>query len=634
MSGKLTSPRRVATTTWVPVVLVILLALALYLPFLSASLDDLDSYNFARALTKFDPAESAPHAPGYVLYVGLGRIAYALAGEARLALTVLSAVCAALACGLLFALARGLFNSAVAGISVALVLPTPLLWLNADKALSDVPGLLAQAACMGFIALAVKRRAPLWMSGAFFGLAAGFRPQGVLGLAAALLLAAIWLKARPRSWLAAGAAILLATVAWLLPLLAALRWDLGALYTYLTGATSFVTSQESLFATTLSAESIAARWSDVWFWSSQAVYGPIAGWLRAALFAGTLVWVIVACAKRRRDIGVWLCVAWLAPQVVLQLLFLNPTLTRYLLSLLFPVALLVAVGLDALFRRRLIAAAIALVFAAIVGVAAFPLAQRLHTVLAPPEQLTAYLAERFPADRTLVVARQSYSALDYRLPSWDVRFADYFGDAALLATIARTQPAYVVIADPETLRPGEDYVEVETRSFVRDAQIHAKHAIVDVNVYGRADSLSPRDFALPESGAILVGTSQDAKYLLDGWHRREEIGGIPARWMGSESVASLRVLLPSGVDTLTLKALSFPPDQLVEVLCNDQAAGSVPVPQGWMEVSVALPPSCIQPDTVTRIGLRPSALLSPSADGKSTDTRMLGIAVAEIRFRP
>jgi hypothetical protein len=269
-----------------------------------------------------------------------------------------------------------------------------------------------------------------------------------------------------------------------------------------------------------------------------------------------------------------------------------------------------------------------------VGVAALPLAQGLHTVLAPPEQLASYIAGRFPADSTLVIARQSYSALDYRLPAWDVRFADYFGDAALLETIARAQPAYVVIADPETLRPGEEYVEVETRSFARDAQVHAKHALVDVNVYGRADSLAPRDFALPDSGAILVGTSQDAKYLLGGWHRREEVGGIPARWMGSESVASLRVLLPSGVSTLTLKALSFPPDQVVDVLCDDEAVGSLPVPQGWVELSVVLPPSCIQRDTVTHIGLRPSVLISPAADGKSTDTRILGIAVAEIRFGP
>ena len=622
-----------AAKTWSPVVLVVVLALALYLPFRSASLDDLDSYNFARALVKFDPAESAPHAPGYVLYIGLGRIAFALVSDPRAALTLLSAVCAALACGLLFAIARELFNPSVAAMSAALVLPTPLLWLNAGKALSDAPGLLAQAACMAFIVLAVKRRAPLWAAGACLGIAAGFRPQGVLGLAAALLLAAIWLRVKPKAWLAAGAAILASALTWLIPLLAAFGWNPNQVYVYLTGATSFVTSQESLFATALSGESIAARWRDVWFWSSQAVFAPLAGWLRAALFAGTLALAGLACVKWRKDVEVWLCVAWFAPQAILQLLFLNPTLTRYLLTLLFPAAILVAVGLRALLPRW-IGAATALAFVVVVGIAAFPLARGLHAVPAPPEQLADYVAGRFPPNKTLVIARQSYSALAYRLPGWDVRFADYFGDAALQQEIARGWATYVVIADPETLRPGEEYVEVETRTLSRDPQIHAKHSRVDVNIYGRAESLSPRDFALPESGDILVGTPQDGKYLLDGWHRREEVGGIPARWMGAEPVASLRVLLPQGTRSMTLKALSFPPDQVVEVLCNDEAVGSVPVPQGWAEASITLPPSCLPPDAPVHISLRPSVLASPAADGRSTDQRLLGIAVAEIRFGP
>jgi hypothetical protein len=85
---------------------------------------------------------------------------------------------------------------------------------------------------------------------------------------------------------------------------------------------------------------------------------------------------------------------------------------------------------------------------------------------------------------------------------------------------------------------------------------------------------------------------------------------------------------------MTLKALSFPPDQVVEVLCNDEAVGSVPVPQGWAEASITLPPSCLPPDAPVHISLRPSVLASPAADGRSTDQRLLGIAVAEIRFRP
>jgi len=618
---------------WLPVVLVIALALVVYLPFQSASLDDFDSYNFARALVKFNPASGTPHPPGYVLYVWLGRMALALTGDARVALTSLSAVCAAVACGVLFALASALFSAQAALYAFALILFTPVMWLNANKALSDAPGLLAQALCMWFIVLAVKRRAPLWVAGLCLGVAAGFRPQGVIGLATALLLAAIRLRTKPKMWLVSGSAIIISVLTWLLPLLAALAWKVAALRVYLSGATAFVTTQESLFATVVSAQSVAARWQALWFWSSQAVFAPIAGWLRALLFAGTLFFMGIACLRRRNNIGVWLCMAWLVPQLVVHLLFLNPSLTRYLLAFLFPVAILVAVGLDSLSSKR-VSVTTVVVLMVVVGSAALPLANKLHTLQSPPEQLAAYIADRFTPTQTLIVARQSYNALAYHLPGWDVRFADYFGDAVLKQEFARGQATYIVIADPEGLRPDEQYVEIETRSFARDPQIHAKHARVDVNVYSRTAGLAWRDFALPETKSILVGTPQDAKYILDGWYRREDIGGVAARWTGSDISATIRVLLPQGTMTMTIRAWSFSPNQVVELFCNDQFFASVPVPQDWTEVSAPLPVSCIQPHALTHISFRPTVLAVPANDGKSTDCRSLGIAICEIRFAP
>ena len=616
-----------------PIILVTALALAVYLPFQSASLDDFDSYNFAWAIAKFDPAAGIPHPPGYVLYVWLGRVALAVTHDARIALATLSAMCAALSCGLLFATTSTLFNVQAALYAVGWVLLTPLMWLNANKALSDAPALMVQTLCILLIALAVQGRTPLWAAGLGLGIAAGFRPQGIVGLALALLVATVWLRAPRRAWLATGLAVTFGTQTWLLPLLAAFAWNPEALRTYLTGATTFVTTQESLFATAISAQSILARMQALWFWGSQAVFGPAPEWPRVLLFAATLGVIGIAYTKRRKEIGIWLCIAWLAPQAVVHLLFLNPSLTRYLLAFLFPMAMLVAVGLDSLLSKR-IARIVVAAFMIIVGAATLPLAQGLHTIPAPPEQLVTYVATHFPAEHTLITARQSYNALAYYLPDWDVRFADYFGDEALEREIASGQATYVVIADPETLRPRDQYVEIETRRFVRNPQIHAKHARVDVNAYGRMAHLAMSDFALPETRTILIGTPQDAKFVLDGWYRREEIGGIPARWTGSDNVATIRVLLPQREMTLTLRAWSFAPSQTVELLCNDQLVATAPVPQNWTDIPVALPASCLLPDELTFIHIRPSVLSAPSDDGRSTDRRTLGIAISELRFSP
>jgi 4-amino-4-deoxy-L-arabinose transferase-like glycosyltransferase len=565
------------------------------------------------------------------LYILLGRIALALMGDVRLALTTLSALSAALACGLLFLIAGTLFNRRVATYALLLVLCTPVMWLNADKALSDAPGLAAQTACALLTVLALKGKGPLWAAALSLGIAAGFRPQGAIGLAAALLLTVIWLRPEPRHWRLAGLAASIGVLTWLLPLLAAFGWDVGALRTYLAGATGFVTAEESLFATSLTWRAIAARWRELWFWGSQAVFGPLAGWIRVVLFSGTLVLMGVACVRQRRDRGVWLCLAWLGPQALLHLLLLNPSLTRYLLALLLPVAVLVALGLDVLLGVRA-ALATVLAFVVAVGSATLPLAATLHGAESPPEQLAAYIATRFPPAHTLVVARQSYNALRYKLPTWEVRFADYYGNAALQSEFTQRQPTYIVIADPEALRPDEAYVEVEMRTFARDPQIHAKHAHVDVSVYGRADELSLADFALPESGSIPIGTPQDAKYLLSGWYRREEIGGVAARWTGAEPSATLRVLLPPQATTLTMLAVSYAPGQVVEVLCNDEVVGSADVPQQWTEVTVTLPASCILSDSLTLVSVRPSVLAIPADGGQSTDRRSLGIAVARMRF--
>ena len=57
----------------------VLLVLAGHLPWLPASLEDLDSFNFALGLDDFDPRKHRPHPPGYPAIIGLGHLAMPLA---------------------------------------------------------------------------------------------------------------------------------------------------------------------------------------------------------------------------------------------------------------------------------------------------------------------------------------------------------------------------------------------------------------------------------------------------------------------------------------------------------------------------------------------------------------------------
>jgi hypothetical protein len=48
--------------------------LAVHLPSLAPSLEDIDSINFALGLRDFDPARHQPHPPGSPVYIALGRL--------------------------------------------------------------------------------------------------------------------------------------------------------------------------------------------------------------------------------------------------------------------------------------------------------------------------------------------------------------------------------------------------------------------------------------------------------------------------------------------------------------------------------------------------------------------------------
>ncbi|MDW8068074.1 MAG: glycosyltransferase family 39 protein [Anaerolineae bacterium] len=608
------------------------ITLLVYLPFQSISLDDFDSYNFARALIRFDPESWTPHPPGYVLYIWVGRLVLRFTGDPHTALTLLSAISAALACGILFRMTRTLFGIRSALYAVLLVGFTPLMWLNANKALSDMPGLLAQAWCMERLVAALHPRRSPALAALLIGVAAGFRPQGAMGPMLALLMVLFWMKARIREWLISGLALAAGALTWLLPLLHAFHWRLDTWFRYLVSALGFVMTRESSFAVALNPSTFDLRGQELWVWSSQAVLGPGPAWLRTLLAVAMALLILTACIRERKAVGTWLSLIWLGSHLGFHVFFLDPSQTRYLLSFFFPMAILTAAGMQVF--PRWVGLLVLLGWMVLLQHFALPLAQQLHTVPAPPDQLAAYLAQRWgPAD-TMVIARQSYNALQYHLPGWDVRFADYYGDERLLEEITSRKPARVVIADPEALRPGDEYVEIETRIFARNPQVHAKHARVEVSIYGRVDTLTPRDFTIPEDHTVRIGTPQDGKYILEGWYRREEMGGVPARWTGAEISATLRVWLPQEVRGFTFTAWSFASGQSLEILCNGESLGTYPVPQQWAEIEVLLSEACRLPDRVTYIHFRPALRVSPAGAGQSTDRRTLGVAISWIRFWP
>jgi transmembrane protein TMEM260 (protein O-mannosyltransferase) len=145
-----------------------ILFLIAHLVFLPSTLEDIDSLNFALGVHDFNPAEHQPHPPGYPVFIALAKLSRSVSGSDARALAVLGALFGAVAVFPLVSIysnfealrrtadSRAWFTAAAA---TALTVVSPLYWFNAERPLSDVPGLavtlVAQAA---LVAAFVRQR--------------------------------------------------------------------------------------------------------------------------------------------------------------------------------------------------------------------------------------------------------------------------------------------------------------------------------------------------------------------------------------------------------------------------------------------------------------------------------------------
>jgi hypothetical protein len=162
--------------------------LALHLPYVPASLEDLDSINFALGLHSFDVARHRPHPPGYPVFIVLARGARRIASSDVGALSGVSIAAGAagvLAIAWLFVelARRGSISSPLKrspeGFALqasALAVTAPLYWLTSARPLSDSAGLTAAIAVQ---ALTLRARTPPMLALAAFlaGAAVGIRSQ-------------------------------------------------------------------------------------------------------------------------------------------------------------------------------------------------------------------------------------------------------------------------------------------------------------------------------------------------------------------------------------------------------------------------------------------------------------------------
>lgn len=360
---------------------------ALHAPFLPASLEDVDSINFAMGIRDFDVARHQPHPPGYPVFMLAATLLRAVVPSETDVLALLAIVAGAAAALALVAFFRLLDPPApLTPLLAALVaISSPLFWITAARPLSDVFGLAAALAVQVMI-LSARDTRSLVVASAGAALAAGIRSQAVW-LTAPLLVLALGRQIVTShgkitaGWLRSAGAVcggyLAGVIVWAVPLVMLTGGPRAYLLVLFNQGAEDLSGVAMLWTTpTLRqlARVLQAAFIAPWAFAPIAVFVLVL----AAVGLGRLV-------RAARPALVTLAAAF-GPYLMFDLVFQESATTRYALPLVVPVAYAAVHGASA-FRSTVL----------VVGLVALSAFNVFNNTV----ELSSYSAMKAPAFRLL-----------------------------------------------------------------------------------------------------------------------------------------------------------------------------------------------------------------------------------------
>jgi hypothetical protein len=352
-----------------------------HLPVLPATLEDIDSVNFALGVRDFDPGRHRPHPPGYPVYIVLGKAAAAitqiawpdgradrveargLAGLSLLGGILLAWLAPYVAAGWSQEAGSRLGQPALTrrALLTALLLATcPLAWYLTVRPMSDVPGLAAAGAALLCLGLAFWRQRPaadgdrrldaaetaasgrmIVLGALLSGLAVGFRSQTlwITGPLLLVVLADRLGRGVAGALIGAAAAFTAGVLAWGIPLVVASGGPGAYLAALGSQAGEDFAGVEMLYLTpTARLAAFGLLRTFVWPWDDVV--------LASVVLVLATVGVILLLTRERRVAAV--VAAVMLPYLAFHLAFHDTVFSRYALPLVLPVVFLAAVTLDAM----------------------------------------------------------------------------------------------------------------------------------------------------------------------------------------------------------------------------------------------------------------------------------------------
>jgi hypothetical protein len=327
-----------------------ILFLALHLPYLPTSLEDLDSINFALGVRQFDVAHHQPHPPGYPVFILIAKALHAVVPAEVTVLALVSVGSGALGVLALGALFRRLDGSGTPArwslTAAGVAMTAPLYWFTAVRPLSDSSG-LAAALTVQAMTLAASSARALALAAFAAGLAAGLRSQVVWLTVPLLALRAFkglgtgdeGLAPSAKSLVPVVAAFLAGITLWLVPLVIVSGGPAAYWHALFDQGAEDLGNIQMLWTRHGARDVLDALYF--------AFVAPWAVWPVAAVALACAFFGLVRLVARQRQTLIVVGAAFL-PYLVFDLLFQETFTSRYALPLVVPVAYLAVAGLRAL----------------------------------------------------------------------------------------------------------------------------------------------------------------------------------------------------------------------------------------------------------------------------------------------
>ena len=462
---------------------------------IAASPGEIDEAVFAGAVTRFDLFDLSPQAPGFPLWILIGRALLPIVPSPFQALAVASTLLSAAALPALYLWGRRLVGGWAALGGTLLGAFLPVVWVNGGRAFSDTPATafflvsIAAASALDGPAAAGRRARPLaLLAGLAAAAGAGVRPHLVLAFGP-LLLAVVVRLARRREGRDAAAVLVVAglagTLAWAL-------WLLGQAG----GAPGLLASlgERAEFRAHAFATGTLGTILDSF------IVRDFLSWRRAAVALALALAGLVATARRAPlaalDLGLVL-----GPTFVSLWFLHSRAMSRYSVPFAMVVALAVAAGAEALLRRRPLALAALAGGAALFARDGWPVVRESAGLETPPIAAIDSVARYGHPGRETIVADGVFHAF-LRTERWEGRLGIWgLSDEDLLHPVASLNRRFVRISDFSDEPGAPDREDPAWRVTFRGGRVEealGNRRLLAVGVRDPAPPLFSRGFGIRE----------------------------------------------------------------------------------------------------------------------------------------